>query len=73
MKLEIKIIGSQAALILPEELLARLGLGGGDSVLVTEGARSFTVAPFDPNHDEVMAIAHKAMVEYRETFEALAK
>ena len=37
MKLEIKKIGNSTGLILPKELLARLGLEQGDEVVVTGG------------------------------------
>jgi antitoxin component of MazEF toxin-antitoxin module len=46
MKLEIKKIGNSTGLILPKELLARLGLSQGDSVVVSEGPdRTLTLSP----------------------------
>jgi putative addiction module antidote len=74
MKLEIKKIGNSTGLILPKELLARLKLDQGDWVYVTElPDRSVKIAPYDPDHEEVMKTAREIMKEYQDTFRALAK
>ena len=74
MKLEIKKIGNSTGLILPKELLARLGLEQGDEVLVSEGPdRSLTVTPYADDDDETMRIARQAMKDYKNTLKALAK
>jgi putative addiction module antidote len=74
MKLEIKKIGNSTGLILPKELLARLGLEQGDEVFVTvEPDQSFKVARHDEKHAEVMRIAREVMREYREALKELAK
>jgi putative addiction module antidote len=74
MRLEIKKIGNSTGLILPKELLARLRLEQGDSVLVTEGPDgSFTVTPHGDDDEETMRIARKAMKKYASVFKALAK
>lgn len=74
MKLQIKKIGNSTGLILPKELLARLGLEQGDSVTLTEGPeRSFTLSPYEADDEETMRIARKAMKDYKNTLRALAK
>lgn len=74
MKLELKKIGNSTGLILPKELLARLGLSQGDSVVVSEGPdRSLTLSPYDRDDDETMRIAREAMRNYRNALKALAK
>ena len=74
MKLEIKKIGNSTGLLLPKELLARLGLSQGDQVLVTEGPdRSLTVPPYADDDEETMRIARAVMKDYRTTLQALAK
>jgi putative addiction module antidote len=74
MRLEIEKIGNSTGLILPKELLARLRLEQGDSVLVTEGPdRSITVTPHDDDDEETMRIARVAMKTYASVFKALAK
>jgi putative addiction module antidote len=74
MKLEIKKIGNSTGLILPKELLVRLGLEQGDHVFVTEGPdRSLALTPYLDDDDETMVIARKAMRNYKNTLKALAK
>jgi putative addiction module antidote len=74
MKLEIKKIGNSTGLILPKDLLARLGLAQGDEVLVTEGpGRSLSITPFVDDDEETMRLAREVMKEYKSTLNALAK
>ena len=74
MKLEIKKIGNSAGLILPKELLIRLGFELGDHVFATEGPdRSLALSPYLDDDEETMAIARKAMKTYKNTLKALAK
>lgn len=74
MKLEIKKIGNSTGLILPKELLARLGLQQGDEVFVTElPDRAVKLSVYNEQHEKVMEIGRDVMREYRETFKALAK
>lgn len=74
MRLEIKQIGNSTGLILPKELLARLRLERGDSVLVTEGPdQSITLTPCSDDDEETMQIARDAMKKYASVFRALAK
>lgn len=74
MKLEIKKIGNSTGLILPKELLARLGLAQGDSVFVTETPeKALKITGYDPDHEKVIELGREVFKEYRETFKALAK
>jgi putative addiction module antidote len=74
MKLEVKKIGNSTGLILPKELLSQLNLSQGDWLYATRMADgSIRLAPYDPQHEEVMEIAREVMKEYRDTFKALAK
>lgn len=74
MKLEIKKIGNSTGLILPKELLARMGLSQGDEVLVTEGPdKTISITPHVDDDEETMRLARDVMKEYRSTLKALAK
>ena len=74
MKLEIKKIGNSTGIILPKELLARLGLKQGDEVTVSEGPeRMLTISPYTDDDDETMRIARDVMAEYKNTLKTLAK
>jgi putative addiction module antidote len=74
MKLELKKIGNSVGLILPKELLARLGLELGDELYVTElPDRSVRLSIYNPDHEKVMKVGRELFKEYRETYKALAK
>ncbi len=73
MKLEIKKIGNSTGLILPKELLSRLGLQQGDEVVVTETPDGFAVKRGDDTFEKGIEIARKAMKTYRNTLKELAK
>lgn len=73
MKLELKKIGNSTGLILPKELLARLGLQQGDSVTVTETPDGLAIRRGDEAFDKGMEIARKGMKIYRNALSELAK
>ncbi len=73
MKLEIKKIGNSTGLILPKELLARLGLQQGDQLVVSETPHGFTVSKSDETFEKGLKIARKAMKTYHNTLKELAK
>lgn len=73
MKLELKKIGNSTGLILPKDLLARLGLQQGDSVTVTETPDGLAIRRGDETFDKGMEIARKGMKIYRNALSELAK
>jgi putative addiction module antidote len=73
MKLEIKKIGNSTGIILPKDLLARLGLQQGDAVVLNETPTGFTVSKGDETFEKGLEIARKAMKTYRNTLTELAK
>ena len=73
MKLELKKIGNSTGLILPKELLARLGLSQGDHVIVTEGPDGLRITREREEFEKGLEIARKAMKTYRTALTELAK
>jgi putative addiction module antidote len=74
MKIEVKKIGNSTGVILPKELLTRLGLKQGDQLFVTELAGGgLQLQPHDPDFERGMEIARKAMRKYRNVLRELAK
>jgi len=74
MKLEIKKIGNSTGLILPKELISRLGLEQGDTLYVTEEPdRTFRLSPYDQDDEETMEIARRVMKDYKNALRELAK
>lgn len=74
MKLEVKKIGNSTGLILPKELLVKLGLKPGDELHVaSDGAGGVRLTPYDPDFERSMALVDEIMDEYRDTLRELAK
>mgnify|MGYP000028688878 CR=1 FL=1 len=74
MKLQLKKIGNSTGLILPKELLTRLGLQEGDALVVSEGPQgTLNLTPHTDDDEETMRIAREVMKAYHNTLTALAK
>src|ERR1700674_4999982 len=74
MKIEIKKIGNSDGLLLPRELMQRLGLKRGQELHITELAGGgFQALPYDPDFEKTMEIVDEIIDEYRDTLAALAK
>ncbi len=74
MKLQLKKIGNSTGLILPKELLARLGLEEGDALVVSEGPQgTLNLTRHSDDDEETMRIAREVMKAYHNTLTALAK
>jgi putative addiction module antidote len=71
--LKLTQIGNSVGVILPKELLARLKVGKGDLLHVTDSPDGITLTPYNPDFDEQLALGRDFMNEYRDTFRALAK
>jgi putative addiction module antidote len=71
--LKLTQIGNSVGVILPKEVLARLKLGKGDTVFVTEAANGVTLTPYDPALEEELRLGREFMREFRDTFHQLAK
>jgi antitoxin component of MazEF toxin-antitoxin module len=73
MKLIVKRIGDDLVLVLPKEIVKELTWRHGDESNASFEEHALRVAFVQSAHDRGMAIARKAAVDYKETFEALAK
>lgn len=74
MKLELKRIGNSTGLILPKELLAKLGLEIGDPLYAIEDTDGgLRLVRHDPGFEASMAMVDTIMAEYRDTLRELAK
>jgi putative addiction module antidote len=72
--LQFRKIGNSVGLILPKEMLMRLGYAEGDTVTAIEQPdKSLTLRRFDARHAKAMEGAQWAMKVYAETFRELAK
>jgi putative addiction module antidote len=72
-ELKLKNIGNSVGVIIPKELLAKLGLGQGDSLYAIETPDGLRLSTSDPVFEEQMAVARRIMKEHRAILRELAK
>ena len=68
-----QFVEDSVALILPEQVLARLRWKAGDTVLLTETTGGFSLSNPDAEFEEQVRIGRKIMRERRDVLRALAK
>ena len=73
MTLKITKIGNSAGVVLPKELLARLRIGPGDAVYVTESPDGLRLTAANPDFAASMELAEKIMREDRDILRVLAQ
>ena len=72
--LKIRKVGNSLGLVLPKEVVGRLGTGEGEEVFLLEGPNNtYRLTPFDPVFQKKMAKAEEIMGRYRNALHALAK
>jgi len=73
--LEVKVtaIGHALGIVLPEEALARLNAGEGDTLYLVDGPEGLTITPNPCTFEQQMRAADKVMKRYRHALEQLAK
>ena len=72
-KLKITTVGSSAGVVLPKEILAKLRVGKGDMLSVTETPDGIELRAYDEEFAEDMAIAERVMRENRDLLKKLAE
>lgn len=73
MRLKVTTVGNSTGIVLPKELLAKLRVGKGDSLYVTELADGIKLTPYDQEFEQQMEIAEKIMREDRDVLKKLAE
>ncbi len=74
MKIDVKRIGNSTGLILPRELVLRLGIEQGKSFYATVTADGgLRLTPHDPDFAQAMDVARKGMKRYRNALAELAR
>ena len=71
--LKLTQIGNSVGVILPKEVLARLKVGKGDSLFVTEVPDGVALRPYDEQFEQQMALAREIMKKRRAVLRELAK
>ncbi len=71
--LKLTQIGNSVGVILPKELLAKLGVAKGDTVYAVEQPDGIRITTADPDFEAQMAVARQVMRESRNILRELAK
>jgi putative addiction module antidote len=71
--LKLTQIGNSVGLILPKELLAKLGVGKGDTVYAIETENGIRLTTADPEFESQMEVAREIMKRRRAVLRELAK
>lgn len=71
--LKITKIGNSAGIVLPKEVLARLRVGPGDALYVSEAPDGVRLTAHDPEFERQMDLAEQIMRRDRNVLRALAK
>lgn len=72
-KLKITTVGSSVGVVLPKEILAKLRVGKGDMLSVTETPDGIELRAYDEDFADDMAIAERVMRENRDLLRKLAE
>jgi putative addiction module antidote len=73
MELKLRKVGNSLGVILPREVVARLNVGEGDSLSLTEGSGSYRLSAYDPEVARQVEVGKRVMRRYRNTLRELAK
>lgn len=72
--LKVRAVGNSLGVVLPKDVLARLKVGDGDTLFVTEAPDgAMRITPYDPEMEEQMKAARNGMATYRNALRELAK
>jgi len=72
-ELKLTQIGNSVGVILPKELLARLGVGKGDTLYAIEQPDGIRLTTADPEFAAQMEVARAVMKKWRNVLRELAK
>ena len=71
-RLKITTVGNSAGIVLPKEILERLGASEGDTLFAVETPNGVELRPYDPEFARQMDIAEQVMRERRDVLKKLA-
>ena len=66
-------IGNSLGVVLPKDIVERLGISRGQQLSVSETANGIELSPYDSEFEKQMQLAEEIMDQYRDTLRELAK
>lgn len=73
LKLKLTQVGNSLGFIVPKEMIGRLNLQKGDTVVAIESREGYSLAKSDPDFERQMTVARDIMDRYRNALRELAK
>ncbi len=73
MELKLRAVGNSVGVVLPRELLVKLGVDKGDTLYAVETPEGLRLTTSDPEFEAQMARARKLMKRWRTVLHELAK
>jgi len=73
MTLKLTQIGNSVGVILPKELLGKLGVGKGDTLYAIDTPEGVRLSTADPEFEAQMEVARRLMKKWRNVLRELAK
>ena len=70
---KVTTVGNSVGITLPKEVLAKLRVGKGDTLCLTETPNGVLLTPYSAEFAEIMEAAEIVMRENRDSLRALAK
>lgn len=71
--IKIRKIGNSQGVVLPKEMLDRLGLAEGDVLYVSESAEGIKLSPYDPDFEAALESNRDYMKRHKNALHALSK
>jgi putative addiction module antidote len=71
--LKLTAVGNSVGMVLPKELLAKLGVGKGDTLYAVETGDGLRLTVADPEFEAQMEVAERVMKERRAVLRELAR
>jgi putative addiction module antidote len=71
--LKLRKVGNSVGVIMPQEALAALQVGEGDTLYLTEAPDGYRLTPYDPDFERQMTVARGVMRRDRNLLRALAR
>ncbi len=71
--LKVRKIGNSVGVVLPKEVAARLRVGPGDQLFLSDTPNGIELSPYDPEFEADMQLARKIMRRRRAVLRELAK
>jgi putative addiction module antidote len=73
-KLKLTTVGTSTGVVIPKEMLARMGVGEGDTLYALECPEGgYRLTPDDPQFARKMEVADSLIERYRNTLRVLAQ